>query len=510
MIKNLHISTFVKRLRTGKIALLCALGLITACSSSIEKPRLVKDFPIEEPGVYGPETSGNPDDFRGAAIVNSQDFLIGGPLARGKVGDILIQNDKVRFILRQPDRMAGIGTYGGNIVDADLFRPKSEPGQDNFGFMYPLLNIAWTTNCVRIDVVNDSFDNGPVVVRTSCYIDVYDYIMTSVITTFSAVTAGTSLFYADRFNDAVEPFKFIDELSQLNTVVITDYTLKEDSSYLIMETKMENLSPDSARFPFGEWLNGSGPFGLFVPKQGFPYDSLIGNPHGLIYQGLQDDIPVSYGYFQNSFRCPQKEDGLYPGAAAIAVSGVTISVMCEESLLKLLPVGNGTVEMKHELKPGINTMTRYFVVGNGDAASVTNEAYKALGAQTLSASGTVLDSDNNPVENARVFFMTEDADFSKRQPITIAFTDENGQFATTIPTGNDAAGKMLGSPNGKYMVEVYKEGYLRKGTNLAGICDEGNLDELNFEWSNIQCTLGKYATFKPTVDVDGQPGPARV
>src|SRR4051812_41372102 len=46
--------------------------------------------------------------------------LIGGPNAYGKVGDFLIQNDQVRFIVQGVDRHIGPQPFGATILDADL------------------------------------------------------------------------------------------------------------------------------------------------------------------------------------------------------------------------------------------------------------------------------------------------------------------------------------------------------------------------------------------------------
>ncbi|MCP5467917.1 MAG: hypothetical protein H7A32_01445 [Deltaproteobacteria bacterium] len=496
----------------------CAILFISSCGSTIEDPVLSPGETVIEPGVFGPNVSGTPDEFRGAGIINQEEFLIGGPLARGIQGDILIQNDKVRFVIKQPGRMAGIGSYGGHVVDADLFRPKSEPGQDNFGFIYPLLNIAWTTNCPRIEIVNDKFENGAVTVRTVCSLDVYDYIMTKVITMFARISEGEDIIlnYDERFDDALDPFNFYEDLRAVNPVVVTDYTLKEGSSYLIMETKIENRSEDKVPFPVGDWVNGSGPFEMFVPQQGFVNSALVDKPYALVYQKLEDDAKVSYGYFSNPFLCPnlaeEGEDPEYPGAAGMSVSGVTIMVLCEEGLLDVFPLSGKDANLNYKLQPGINTVTRYLAVGNGDAASVTDAGYKALGIGTFHASGTVTDQGGQKIANAKVLFFTKNTENPQLQfPVTIAMTDSNGNFSADLPTSTDTQGKLLGSKDGQYVVEVYKEGYLRQGTSLAGKCEEeGFVDYENFTWTGIECKLGVYGTVTPSVEAGGQPGPARI
>src|SRR4029453_14283482 len=66
-------------------------------------------------GVFGPSVSGEPHAFRGAGVVNDPQYLIGGTLAQGRIGDVLLQNDKIRLIIQKPRRNAGVMLYGGNI-----------------------------------------------------------------------------------------------------------------------------------------------------------------------------------------------------------------------------------------------------------------------------------------------------------------------------------------------------------------------------------------------------------
>ena len=55
--------------------------------------------------------------------------LIGGPTAYGKVGDYLLQNEKIKVIVQGFDRHIGAQPYGGAVLDADLVRPAGAPGQ---------------------------------------------------------------------------------------------------------------------------------------------------------------------------------------------------------------------------------------------------------------------------------------------------------------------------------------------------------------------------------------------
>lgn len=69
--------------------------------------------------------------------------LIGGPGALGDVGDYLLANEQVRFIIQNTGYSRGFGIYGGSLIDADLQRPVTAGdssgglGADNFSELFP-------------------------------------------------------------------------------------------------------------------------------------------------------------------------------------------------------------------------------------------------------------------------------------------------------------------------------------------------------------------------------------
>ncbi len=81
-----------------------------------------------------------------ARKITSADELIGGPTARGKLGDFLIENDKVRFIVGGLGQSWMGGVFGGSLLDADRQRSikafKYGKGWDAFGETFPLVNLV--------------------------------------------------------------------------------------------------------------------------------------------------------------------------------------------------------------------------------------------------------------------------------------------------------------------------------------------------------------------------------
>jgi hypothetical protein len=451
-------------------------------------------------GVFGPSIWGTPDTFRGAGIVNDRQFLFGGPLARGRNGDVLLQNDKVRIILQKPDRTAGVGMFGGNIIDADRFRPSSEAGQDQFGVIYPLINLSWTANYQSLEIINADFAKGPVVVRATAALDVYDYIQTNIIVPFAKIYQGVDLHFDDQFDDVFDPFDNVPLLRNLARVIVTDYILKQDSDYVILQTHFQNNGEEPIKMPVGDWVNGSGTVELFVPKEGFVAKAKIDNAPSLIYQAMEDDVDVSYGYFYNVVE-HVKEDGALPGAAALSVSGVTPMVLGESTLTNVVTLG-GDPKINFKIDPGVRTVTRYFVVGTGDVASVLKGGFEALGVSKVEMKGMVTDSNGQAVPRARVIVLDEE------KPINVAFSDAQGNFSMYLPDGSDAKSKLFGS--GHYTVQVYKEGYHLSGGAKSGKCGGGSFDPAMKVVTGVQCQLGGSGIVTVSAEVDGGPGPVRV
>lgn len=78
-----------------------------------------------------------------AKQIASRADLIGGPGALGDVGDFLLANEQVRFIVQGEGFSRGFGLYGGSLIDADLQRPEAfgdssgGNGNDNFSELFP-------------------------------------------------------------------------------------------------------------------------------------------------------------------------------------------------------------------------------------------------------------------------------------------------------------------------------------------------------------------------------------
>jgi hypothetical protein len=111
-----------------------------------------------------------------ARQITSASELIGGPLSMGRIGDWILDNGSVRFVIRDVGRdFSFLLTYGGHLMDADFVRA-SGPGRDNFLAMTPLINVSSTDNPTSITATNDGSLGGPAVLETDGPDDLFDPI----------------------------------------------------------------------------------------------------------------------------------------------------------------------------------------------------------------------------------------------------------------------------------------------------------------------------------------------
>lgn len=407
---------------------------------------------------------------------NSQ--LIGGPAAQGRLGDVLLSNNKIRVIIQKPSKNAGIGSFGGTIIDA--YHAGGE-GKDQWGELFPMVNVEWTINYYTYEVPAgmDGSNGGAQVLRAEGIIDTYDYLDLDWIADAASAVLNQQVAFADRFDDRRDPFQVNEELRDLPPEVVTEYRLDPGKNYVQIDTTFANPSDHPIAFPVGEFLVGGGALQLLIPGVGFAPEAAqqIGNPTpAVIYSGF-DEGDVSYGYFYDPKDFATK-------TTSLSYSGLT-GVLLGEEFLKILPIGTNAVpEIHFALEPeSEKTIRRYFVVGDGSAGSVLDAGLKVLNVLTAEISGEVRSADGAPMEGATVAV-------KKRGGGTVVTyrSDTAGAFRGQLPTGEDAMGQMFSE--GKYEVWVEKRGCHANGTARAGNCEPANIDLSAGAPALVICTLG--------------------
>jgi len=425
--------------------------------------------------------------------ITKESELIGGPTAIGRIGDVLLENDRIRVIIQKPTKNSDLGSFGGTIIDADIQRSGS--GKDNFGEMFPMINAEWTVNYYNYEAIKEGATK---ILRAYGKIDVYDYLDLDFVSEVAEGAIGQKLFFANRFDDRKDPFSIYENLKGINPEIITDYILESGKNYVRMETTIRNDGSSEVNIPMGMFINGSGQVSYLVPGQGFSPEvaaEAAGPTSAIVYEGFKD-VDVSYGLFWSPRQFVDPETSrLYP-TTSVSFSSVTVLLFGEE-LLKLMPLGqNSAPEIHFTIPPeGERKMVTYFVVGTGDAGSVLDGGIEAVGIPSKPIRGKVTDASGNSVKGASVALLN-----SKGKTVVTYKTDRDGKFSGMLPDGSDETSKLFS--NGKYKAVVEVEGYHLNGTSRAGACDPEEID-VNESVAEINCTLGesgKIVIAAPAVD----------
>lgn len=391
-----------------------------------------------------------------ATRITSRAELIGGPRALGEVGDWLLENDKVRFIIQDEGFSRGFGVFGGALLDADLVRADAGrgdstggTGKDNFGEMFPAfflegLNPTPVPDPANpggflpaIEVEKPGGDGGDAVLLIRALGD-----------DFLAIT--------QTLNETL-----LADQRQLPTFEFeTRYILKPGAQHLEIETTVRNRNPnETQRFP-KELLGNQIPtpvgdvilFGagnkVFLPHEaGFDLrfrlekiyaDGSIALPAfpGLVAEFIASAAKdVSYGFMSFPPEAPAQNFALanravFPEATEHSLH-VPFIASAFTGVFQVLP--------PDELAPGDDApggpdefkFRRAFIVGDGDVASISDVVYGLLGEKTGTLQGRVQERQlPRFVEGANVVVLGPDG-----AKVTAAKTDAGGRFEAQLRPG---------------------------------------------------------------------------
>ncbi|HWP65759.1 MAG TPA: CehA/McbA family metallohydrolase [Candidatus Limnocylindria bacterium] len=413
-----------------------------------------------------------------ARVITEPAELIDGPLARGRIGDVLLANDRIQVVIQQPGRvMFGIGPYGGTIIDADRQRVAGEE-RDSFEEMTPLVNVENTVNYTSVTVLNDGSDGGAAVVRATGVDDLLDYVNPSTIVSDAGFVFPPSLDDRD-----------------LPLEVQTDYVLEPGATSVRIETTLRNTAAEPFDTYVGDIMNGSGQVELFQDTYGFgeplvtlpcapgthaPCAAGTCDPCNVIaWSGDESAAGVSYGYIHTM-----------PGSTSFSVSGVTASLLGNQVLLVLIGAASPNVHFEAAGSPGdAVTLTRWFTVGEGSVADVTTERNAIQEVVTGTLEGVVTEA-GEPAVNADVAVLDESGPLTR--VVTHFRTDAAGRFSGTLAPGT-------------YDVRVQRDGRLFPTPEVQTVVIEPGVV------ASIEAELPPPGTLDVRViDPAGNPIPAKV
>ena len=381
-----------------------------------------------------------------ARQIASTSELIGGPLAMGKIGDYLIENDKARFIVRDTGREFGFMlTYGGHLIDADLqqklgpstLTPPYPPGRDSFQAITPLINISSSDNPTSITVVNDGTAGGPAKIRTVGPDDLFDPIdpRVAIIGFSSSLSVPTSAVDVD-----------------LPVTISTDYTLNCGDDFLTMETTIHNSGGSDLDLYVGDFANGSGQLEQVGPGLGFgdipirlgDREQTTGSPPPYHW-----DWFGFYGFGDSDLRSYALIPEVSFGTSSFSQSGVVVPVYGNNLLNVLLgndPNSPGKEKGHlHVVAGGDATFKRWFAVSDNGMGRVLDDRTRLAGRGELPPIKTgyvqgVVTVAGAPVDGARVVIATKPGTGTNPFGVTDVFeTRDGGFFQGSLPSNDYVA-----------------------------------------------------------------------
>ena len=361
-------------------------------------------------GNTGDAWSCDPTQGACALEITSKNQLIAGKMARGEVGDFLLENDQARFVIQRPIRhMAVASQFGGNIIDADVRRPQGESGQDVFGEMGFLVNLAGTIATESVEVVQQGGPCRQAVVRVRGGYDLSGYFFIGM---------------AARALIGIDPFALrgidMDQPWPLKFEVL--YTLSPGSRALRVEFTARNVSTDPVPFILAYLIQG-GQVNLFVPgRAGFgPGD--VGLADMLFFEPVEQGLPVSYGFAPDD-RLSRFLLAMLGAQVLIHRGDILDILLFPERSPDTIPAG------------GSVTLGSYFTAGEDldKAIETTNQVADKPACSPIL--GRVEDEGTGlPIKGADVTALQEPGALILPRTVTNACTDEEGLFRLCLPPG---------------------------------------------------------------------------
>ncbi len=371
-----------------------------------------------------------------ARVAKDRAELIGGPAALADVGDILLENDQVRFAFLTGTHSVGPGVFGGSLVDADLRRKEDRyregNGLDQFGEMFPVINLSvpepghvdddeCTLMPDRVAVAETGgaakcpWDSGIPNDNRRC-------AAVRVRGCAGALLALIGVLQLDIGKPVFETLYILRE-GDRHLEMVTTYELKGAGAVSNQVTPLAPITQPTSLI--GTLLGDNSGDPAFVGKQkgviGGDF-TIFGKKLSLFAPGVgfDEDSNIIDRIFtgEDTLRTPAIFD--YMGGTG---KGVSYALFTKETVESKVAIpfftGSITFVLTHgSTCPGGDdacqaalhrgTFRRYFVVGEGDVGTLLDGIYKVRGTPHGRVSGAVIDRRTGaPVSHADVFAFSD-------------------------------------------------------------------------------------------------------
>ncbi len=321
-----------------------------------------------------------PDQAR-AGVISDEASLFGGISAEGRTGDVLIYNDRARFVIQGVREGSYYVTGGGVVIDADIVRGAGEPGRDAVDEWAGMYGLGRILDVSTVTVVDDGLESG----------------VARVVVEGEDTALGVLVGILE--SPGLVPI--------IGLGVRVEYTLPAGSPLLEVRTTLTAPSDRDITIPFGDLLFGSAEaLQAWHPEGGF--DGARNAPPWSGYVSRRDDL--AYAVLSTGDETFDRGGIGLIGDLIDMVGGFGAAV----------PIAAGESA----------STTRYYGVGR-DLATLTDAWLRAEGVSATLVEGQVTAPDG-PVAGARVTIRVDGA------PYTLALTDAEGRFTASVPAGAQA------------------------------------------------------------------------
>ncbi|MCB9795249.1 MAG: CehA/McbA family metallohydrolase [Alphaproteobacteria bacterium] len=329
-----------------------------------------------------------------AAVITDETALFGGGSAEGRLGDLMLINRDVRFVI-QGMRPGGYAMIrAGAVIDADVTRPAGQPGRDLVDDMAGMIGLAQVLDPTSVEVMDDGVESGVAWVRAQGGVVPLAYLTGAVE------------------NDHVVP--------ELDLEVTVDYRLPADTP--LMEVTTTIRSDDEESVLVGDLLiAGHELTSVWTPGVGLD-EAEMGPLPWIGAQSRLDDWAAGI------FSAPGHPLEL-PAAF--------------DALQSLLESAAAFAEDNQAVGPEQEAVhVRYYGVGRS-FSELTDAWLAAHGEDTEPVTGEVVAPDG-PVAGARVNVLVDGL------PWSLGLSDADGQFSALVPVGADVSLLASGRGPGVY------------------------------------------------------------
>ena len=422
------------------IALLTITLTLSACSSEeeeVDDPDVGTDVgDVDDSDVdVGPPPEGpvpleldpfvqdapDPGGYAEAFEVTDEAELIEGTAATGRVGDYVLQNDRVRFVVQQDARTIGACPWGGNVIDAEYLSDGF--GGDILGELCLFLNADQTFKPEEYEIIEDG-TNGAAVLAITGTTAILDFL------NVEAMIADMDPAMVDLFH--LKP----DDLMPLT--ITKYYVLRPGDVGVRTLTMLRNDGDEKLHIiashlfvggADGEYFNPIGEMGGYgyvdrgladTNPDTLPFLAMLSDSAGVAYmprpdERLSDDLPISGAY--------------------LVLFNVAASVLGRTNIINTLLANEqqlSSMEGILHIEPRDVDMIEHWTWASDDSPStMIDYIYPELGVDTGRVEGTVVDDAGEPVDGILVSAV-DDQGYTMNQ----TRTGSDGSYSMALPTGN--------------------------------------------------------------------------